>query len=76
VKKTGRLVIVHEAVKEYGFGAEVAAVVAEEAFDYLDAPVARIGAPFMPVPFSKGAEGNYIPRKEKIVLAVKKTLNV
>ena len=76
VKKTGRLLIVHEAVKEYGFGAEVAAVVAEEAFDYLDSPITRVGAPFMPVPFGKGAEKMYIPGKEKIVSEAKKMLNV
>ena len=76
LKKTGRLLIVHEAVKNYGFGAEVAAVVSEEAFDYLDAPIVRVAAPFMPVPFSKGAEDNYIPSKEKIVLATKKMLNL
>jgi len=72
VKKTGRVLIVHEAVKNYGFGAEVAAVIAEEAFDYLDAPIVRIGAPFMPVPFSKEAEEQYIPSTEKIVLEIKK----
>ena len=76
LKKTGRLLIVHEAVKNYGFGAEVAAVVSEEAFDYLDAPIVRVAAPFMPVPFSKGAEDNYIPSREKIVLATKKMLNL
>jgi len=75
VKKTGRLLIVHEAVKNYGFGAEVAAIVAEEAFDFLDTPIVRIGAPFMPVPFSKSAEGNYVPSKEKIVSEVKKMVN-
>ncbi|MFH1351613.1 MAG: alpha-ketoacid dehydrogenase subunit beta [Pseudomonadota bacterium] len=75
VKKTGRLLIVHEAVKHCGFGAEVAAIVAEEAFDFLDTPIVRIGAPFMPVPFSKGAEGKYMPSKERIVSKVKEILN-
>lgn len=54
--KTHRLVIVHEAVKTGGVGAEVAALVAEEALDLLDAPIARIGAPFVPVPFSPNLE--------------------
>jgi pyruvate/2-oxoglutarate/acetoin dehydrogenase E1 component len=76
LQKTGRLLIVHEAVKNGGFGAEVAAVVAEEAFDYLDAPIVRIGAPFMPVPFSKKAEQNYIPNKEKIISAAKEMLDL
>ncbi|MFH1481318.1 MAG: alpha-ketoacid dehydrogenase subunit beta [Pseudomonadota bacterium] len=75
VKKTGRLMIVHEAVKDYGFGAEVAALVAEEAFDFLDAPIVRIGAPFMPVPFSKGKEAQYIPSSAKILSEAKRMLN-
>jgi pyruvate dehydrogenase E1 component beta subunit len=74
VRKTGKLLIVHEAVKNFGFGAEVAAVVAEEAFDYLDAPVVRVGAPFTPVPFSKKAEEAYIPSKEKIAQVAKRAL--
>lgn len=52
VAKTKRLLIVHEAVKTGGVGAEVAAMVAEEGLDYLDAPIKRLGAPFVPVPFS------------------------
>jgi pyruvate dehydrogenase E1 component beta subunit len=75
VKKTGKLLIVHEAVKNYGFGAEVAAMVAELAFDYLDSPIVRLGAPFTPVPFSKKAEQEYIPSKEKISRAVKEILD-
>ncbi len=54
--KTHRLLIVHEAVKAGGVGAEIAARVAEEAFDLLDAPIARIGAPFVPIPFSPALE--------------------
>ena len=49
VKKTHKVVVVHEAVKFAGPGAEIAAMIAEEAFDYLDAPVKRVGAPFTPV---------------------------
>lgn len=56
VKKTKRLVIAHEAVKQGGVGAEIAALVAEEMVDYLDAPIRRIGAPFVPVPFSTSLE--------------------
>jgi len=76
VKKTGRLLVVHEAVRNFGFGAEVAAIVSEEGFDFLDAPIMRIGAPFMPVPFSKPAEDRYIPSVGEIVSGVKRTLNV
>ncbi len=50
VERTGRLVVAHEAVEQGGFGAEVAARVQEASFDYLDAPVARVGAPSRPSP--------------------------
>ncbi len=56
VAKTKRLVIVHEAVKTGGVGAEIAARVAEEMIDYLDAPIKRLGAPFVPIPFSPALE--------------------
>lgn len=71
VKKTGRLVVVHEAVKPFGIGAEIVSLVTEEAFDYLDAPPKRVGAPFTPVPFSKPLEKAYLPNREKIAQAVK-----
>lgn len=71
VKKTGKVVIAHEAVKTMGFGAEVAAIIADEAFDYLDAPIKRVGAPFTPVPFSKPLEEFYLPSSDSIVTAVK-----
>jgi pyruvate dehydrogenase E1 component beta subunit len=56
LRKTKRLVIVHEAVKQGGVGAEIAALAAEEMIDWLDAPIRRIGAPFVPVPFSPALE--------------------
>jgi len=71
VKKTGKVVIAHEAVKTMGFGAEIAAIIADEAFDYLDAPIKRVGAPFVPVPFSKSLEKSYLPSSDGIVAAVK-----
>jgi pyruvate dehydrogenase E1 component beta subunit len=74
VKKTHRLVIVHEAVKQAGPGAEIAATVAEEAFEYLDAPIKRVAAPFTPVPFSPVLESAYIPSKESIISAVKEVI--
>lgn len=70
VAKTHRLVIVHEAVGTAGFGAEVAALVAHEGFDLLDAPICRVTAPDSPVPFSPVLEGAYIPSAEKIRDAV------
>lgn len=57
VAKTKRLMIVHEAVKIGGVGAEISAMVAEEMIDCLDAPVVRLGAPAVPIPFSPGLEG-------------------
>jgi pyruvate dehydrogenase E1 component beta subunit len=74
VRKTHRLLIVHEEVKFAGSGAEIAAMVAEKAFDYLDAPIVRIGAPFTPVPFSPPLEQEFIPSEEKIIQAVKKLM--
>lgn len=71
VKKTNALVVAHEAVQFGGPGAEIAAIVAEEAIDYLDAPIKRVGAPFCPVPFSPPLEQFYIPGADNIVEAVK-----
>ena len=71
VERTGRLVIAHEAVEHGGFGAEIAAQVQAAAFDFLDAPVARIGAPFAPVPFSAPLEDAYVPGADDVVAAVR-----
>ena len=57
VKKTNRCVVAHEAVTRMGFGAEVAAVVQHQAFDWLDAPIERVGAKFAPIPFAPGDGG-------------------
>ncbi len=61
VKKTHRALVVHEAVEFCGIGAEIAAQITSEAFDYLDAPPGRIGAPFSPVPYSPPLEKAWIP---------------
>jgi pyruvate/2-oxoglutarate/acetoin dehydrogenase E1 component len=74
-KKTNRIVVVHEAVRFGGLGAEIAAQVQEEAFDYLDAPVARVGAAFSPIPFSPSLEQAYIPDAAKIAAEIRSTLN-
>ncbi len=74
VKKTHRLVIVHEEVKFAGSGAEISAMVAENGIEYLDAPIVRIGAPFSPVPYSPVLESGFIPSEEKIIDGVKKVM--
>jgi pyruvate dehydrogenase E1 component beta subunit len=66
VAKTGRCLVVHEAVTPFGPGAEIAAVVSERLFGKLKAPVLRIGAPFTPVPFSKPLEEAYVPSPARI----------
>ncbi len=74
-KKTNRIVIVHEAVRNGGIGAEIAAQIQEEAFDYLDAPIARVAAPFSPVPFSPALENAYVPNAERIAEGVRGVLH-
>jgi pyruvate dehydrogenase E1 component beta subunit len=71
VKKTHRLAIIHEAVKQGGVGSEIAAFVAENAIEYLDAPVKRFGAPFVPVPFSPPLENAYRLNSEAIARELK-----
>jgi len=71
VKKTHRLLIAHEAVKRGGLGGEIAAVIAEKAIDYLDAPIIRVGAKFTPVPFSPTLENAYRPKTIDIVNGIK-----
>jgi len=71
VKKTGRIVIVTEDCKTGGVSAEIAAVVAEEALDYLDAPIKRVAEPDTPIPFSPTLEQFVIPNEKSIVKAVK-----
>ena len=74
VKRTNHCVVVHEAVRFAGLGAEIAAQVQEEAFDYLDAPVGRIAAPFSPVPFSPPLEAAYVPDAARIAQGVRAAL--
>jgi len=74
VRKTHRVAIVHEAVQAFGVGAEIAACIAEEAFDELDAPVMRVGAPFMPVPFSRSLEKKYAVDETKVLAAMHRLL--
>jgi len=74
VTRTHRLVVAHEAVVHGGFGAEIAAQVQEAAFDELDAPIGRVGAPFAPVPFSPALEDAYLPARGDVAAAVRTTL--
>jgi pyruvate dehydrogenase E1 component beta subunit len=71
VVRTNRLVVAHEAVAHGGVGAEIAARVQEAAFDDLDAPILRVGAPFAPVPLSAPLEDAYVPGVDEIVAAVR-----
>ena len=75
VKKTTRLILVHEAVEQGGIGAEIATRVQKEAFYYLDSPVARVAAPFAPVPASPALENSFVPTKVEIIRAVQLALN-
>jgi pyruvate/2-oxoglutarate/acetoin dehydrogenase E1 component len=74
VGRTNHLVIAHEAVEHGGFGAEIAAQVQAAAFDDLDGPIERVGAPFTPVPFSPPLEDAYVPGAEEIAAAAKTLL--
>uniref|UniRef100_UPI0035E3D451 alpha-ketoacid dehydrogenase subunit beta n=2 Tax=Anaerospora hongkongensis TaxID=244830 RepID=UPI0035E3D451 len=71
VGKTGRLVVVNEAVRTGCFGGEIAAIVIEEGFDLLDAPIVRVTAVDTPVPFNPNMEAAYLPNAAKIIAAVK-----
>src|SRR6476661_6930994 len=74
VKKTNRAVVAHEAVTRMGFGAEVAAVLQEKAFDWLDAPIERVGAKFTPLPFAPVMENFAIPHADDVLAAIKRTV--
>jgi pyruvate dehydrogenase E1 component beta subunit len=76
VSKTGKLIVVHEAVKRAGYGGEIASMIAEsEAFDYLDAPIKRLGGVSAPIPYNPQLEKLSIPQVPDIIRAVKETLN-
>src|SRR5213593_3373810 len=74
VKKTNRCVVAHEAVTRMGFGAEVAAVVQHGAFDWLDAPIERVGAKFTPLPFAPVMEEWCVPHARDVLEAISKTV--
>lgn len=73
-KKTGRLIIVHEAVEQGGIGAEIASRIQQHAFYYLDSPIIRIAAPFAPIPASPTLERAFLPTSEVIADAVRRSI--
>ena len=74
VQKTGRLVIVHEAVKRSGFGGEIASIIAEKTFHSLKAPIIRLGGETVPIPYNDMLERNAVPQVEDIREAVEQIL--
>jgi pyruvate dehydrogenase E1 component beta subunit len=74
VRGTNRMVVAHEAVEHGGFGAEIAAAVQAAAFDDLDAPIERVGAPFTPIPLSPPLEDAYLPDSDDVYRAALRTL--
>ena len=70
VAKTSKVIVLHEDTHTSGFGAEIAATIAEEAFENLDAPVARLTAPDTPVPFAPPLEKAFLPQVEDVVAAI------
>jgi pyruvate/2-oxoglutarate/acetoin dehydrogenase E1 component len=74
VKKTSRMIVVHEAVEQGGIGGEIVARVQQEAFYYLDRPILRVAAPYAPVPASPPLEKSFSPGREQIIEAAQKIL--
>jgi pyruvate dehydrogenase E1 component beta subunit len=74
LRRTGRAIVAHEAVAAGGFGAELAAQLQAAAFDYLEAPIQRVGAPYTPVPVSPPLEDAYRPGAAEIVRAARVAL--
>src|SRR5204863_1090004 len=74
VKKTSRCVVAHEAVTRMGFGAEVASVIQYSAFDWLDAPIERVGAKFAPLPFAPVMEEFVVPHANDVLAAIRRTV--
>jgi acetoin:2,6-dichlorophenolindophenol oxidoreductase subunit beta len=74
VRKTTRAVTAHEAVTRGGFGAELTAVIQHGAFDYLDAPIERVGAKFAPLPFAPVMEEHVVPHAADVLDAIKRTV--
>jgi len=67
VRRTNRVILLHEATRTGGFAGELAAVINEDAFDSLDAPISRITAPDTPVPFSPPLEADFLPQASDVI---------
>ena len=74
VKKTHRVVVLHEACVTGGIGGEIVAKIAEKAFDYIDAPIKRVGIPDVPVPYAKTLEDAIVPNEEMLITCVKEVM--
>jgi pyruvate/2-oxoglutarate/acetoin dehydrogenase E1 component len=74
VKKTNRCVVAHEAITRMGFGAEITALLQEQAFDWLDAPIERVGAKFVPLPFAPVMEEFVVPHSDDVLQAIYRTV--
>jgi len=74
VKKTHRVVVLHEACVTGGIGGEIVAKIAENAFDYIDAPIKRVGVPDVPIPYAKSLEDTIVPNEEKLITCIKEVL--
>ncbi len=72
VAKTSRAVVLYEATRTGGIGGEIASLLAEEAFEYLDAPIVRVASLDTPVPYSPPLEAAFLPSREKVVAAVRR----
>ena len=72
VKKTNKVIVLYEATRTGGVGAEIAALISQEVFEYLDGPILRISAPDTPVPFSPPMEEYYLPQVADVVEAAEK----
>jgi 2-oxoisovalerate dehydrogenase E1 component len=74
VAKTSRLLVAHEAVRDFGIGAELAALAAEEGFWHLDAPIRRVGGPFTPIPYAPALEQAWLPDRATVATEVRALL--
>jgi pyruvate dehydrogenase E1 component beta subunit len=75
VEKTGKAIIVHEAPMFGGFGGEIAALLADKGFDYLDGPIKRVGGLFSPIPYSPAMEQLYLPNLDRIIEAARELID-
>ena len=75
VAKTSRVLVLHEATRTGGIGGELAAIVAEEAFEYLDAPVVRVASEDSPAPYAPPLEAAFLPSVDKVVAAAKRLVD-